>query len=155
MARILPFKRELATRFKELNLKWLEEYFYVEEHDQNLLERCEESIIDAGGHIFFYEQEGEIVGTFALIPHSEGIYELGKMAVEKAFRGQGIGQMMLSFCIDFAKQKHWKELLLYSNRKLHNSLHIYRKFGFREIQMEKNNPYARGDIKMSLRLPDY
>ena len=152
MGRILPYKRELAATFKELNLQWLEEFFYVEQHDQDLLERCEENILEPGGHIFFYESEGLVVGTFALIPHGDGVYELGKMAVEKNYRGKGIGQELLSFCIAFAQEIPCKELLLYSNRKLHNSLHIYRKFGFEEVPIEKDNPYARGNIKMRLKL---
>jgi GNAT superfamily N-acetyltransferase len=152
MGRILPYRHELGARFRDLNLQWLEEFFYVEEHDRVLLEHCEQSILDPGGHIFFYEQNGDVVGTFALIPLNEGIYELGKMAVDKDFRGQGIGQQMLVFCIDFARKNKWQELLLYSNRNLKNSLHIYRKYGFEEVPIEKDNPYERGNIKMSLSL---
>lgn len=152
MGRILPYRQKWAARFRELNLQWLEEYFYVEQHDRDLLDRCQETILDPGGLIFFYEQDNKIVGTFALIPLENGVYELGKMAVEKGYRGQGIGQRLLRFCIDLAKENEWHELLLYSNRKLHNSLHIYRKFGFTEVPLEKANPYARGDIKMSLKL---
>lgn len=54
MDHIKAFKPELATVFRDLNLDWLQEYFYVEPHDRNLLEDCEAQIIGTGGHIFFF-----------------------------------------------------------------------------------------------------
>ncbi|MGI9530791.1 GNAT family N-acetyltransferase [Lutimonas sp.] len=151
MDNIIPYRPELAANFRDLNLEWLEQFFYVEAHDKELLESCQEEIIDQGGSIFFYKNKGQILGTFALIKHQEGVYELGKMAVSTEARGQGIGQEMMEFCISYSKEKKWKKLLLYSSTKLKNSIHIYEKFGFKEIQLDlQNNPYARSDIKMEL-----
>lgn len=50
---IVPFKPNMAKAFKELNLDWLEAFFSVEPHDIELLDHCEESIINKGGFIFF------------------------------------------------------------------------------------------------------
>ena len=148
MTCIIPFRSELASDFKSLNLEWLEEFFYVEEHDRKLLEDCENAIIKPGGHIFFFRDNDETLGTVALIPLDSKSFELGKMGVRKSSRGQGIGQALLGFCISFAKLQGYEKLALYSNRSLENSLHIYRKFGFEEVPLEKDNPYKRGDIKM-------
>ena len=63
-----------------------------------------------------------------------------------------IGQALMRYALDFARSRGWKKLVLYSNRKLENSLHIYRKYGFQEIEMETDNPYSRGEIKMMLGL---
>lgn len=148
MEQIIPFSPALSDHFRDLNLDWLEQYFYVEPHDHELLDHCEEVIINKGGYIFFYEQDGFISGTFALIKISEDVFELGKMAVSKAMRGKGIGQKMLQFCLSFAQQEGWKKLILYSNTSLENSIYIYRKFGFTEVPIDVDNPYARGNIKM-------
>jgi ribosomal protein S18 acetylase RimI-like enzyme len=148
MGKIISFKPELAHLFQDLNLEWLQQYFYVEPHDEELLSQCEEVIINQGGYIFFYEEDGEILGTFALIKISENEYELGKMAVDKKARGKGIGQQMMRFCIGFSQKQSWKRLILYSNTSLENSIYLYRKYGFKEIPIEKNNPYSRGNIKM-------
>lgn len=148
MGEIIPFKPELATYFRDLNLDWLQQYFYVEPHDRDLLDNCEEVIINKGGYIFFYQEGPLISGTFALIKINDGTYELGKMAVNPLARGKGIGQKMMRFCIKFAQDKEWEKLTLYSNTSLKNSIHIYRKFGFIEVPIESNNPYARGNIKM-------
>ncbi len=152
MGKIIPFKKEFAPLFRSLNLEWLAHYFYVEPHDRELLDQCEKMIINQGGHIFFYLEGTDIQGTFALIKISEKEYELGKMAVDKKARGKGIGQQMMQFCISFAKKKEWKKLILYSNTSLENSIHIYKKYEFKEIPIEQNNPYARGNIKMELKL---
>lgn len=152
MANIIPYRSDLAVFFRDLNLEWLEHYFHVEPHDYDLLESSQEMIIDKGGFIFFYELEGKILGTFALIKMSTKVYELGKMAVSSESRGRGIGQEMMEYCIRFCKNKGWSKLLLYSNTRLNNSIYIYKKFGFTEVPLEKDNPYGRGNIKMELKL---
>ena len=152
MGKIIPFKKDYAFAFRDLNLEWLEHYFYVEPHDRELLDKCEEVIIKQGGHIFFYVEADNILGTFALIKISEKEYELGKMAVDKNARGKGIGQHMMQFCVSFAKNMGWSKIILYSNTSLKNSIYIYKKYEFIEIPIEQNNPYTRGNIKMELKL---
>lgn len=149
---IIPFDPEYAKDFASLNVEWLEKYFVVEPHDVDLLERCEETIINKEGYIFFAKVNDEIAGTFALIKLEENIYELGKMAVSPKFQGQKIGQKLMQFCIDFSKEQGWRKLTLYSNRILENAIYIYLKYGFKEINMEEHPPYQRSNIKMELYL---
>ncbi len=153
--KIIPFRPKHANAFKKLNLNWLERYFYVEEKDKELLEKCQESIIDIGGYIFLAEAGNEIVGCFSLIPFRPNILELGKMAVDPKSQGFKVGQQLLVFAIDFAKQQGWKAIVLYSSTKLDTALHVYRKYGFKQIELEKTIPYERSDIKMELKLTDY
>ena len=68
---IIPFRPYLAGYFRDLNLSWLEHYFYVEPKDTELLENCERSIIEKGGYIFFAELNSEIVGCFSFIKIDE------------------------------------------------------------------------------------
>ncbi len=150
--KIIPFERRYTKKFRDLNLAWLDTYFWVEEKDRLLLERCEETIIQPGGSIFFALWDEEVVGCFALIKSEEGIYELGKMAVDPAYQGRQIGQELLNHAIAFAKRGRWKKIVLYSSTKLPSALHIYRKYGFKEVELEKDLPYARSDIKMELPL---
>ncbi len=145
---IIAFKSEFAQDFAKLNIEWLEKYFVVEPHDAALMQRCEETIIDVGGHIFFARVDGSLVGTVALIPMEEKIFELGKMAVSEAFQGMRIGQRLMRYCIDFGREQGWKKLVLYSNTVLENAIYIYRKYGFVEVPQEANPPYARSNIKM-------
>lgn len=149
---IIPFDPKYTKDFAALNVEWLEKYFAVEPHDAELLEQCQETIIDKGGYIFFGQIDDEIVGTFALIKIDSTTYELGKMAVTPKYQGQRLGQQLMEHCMDLAKSQGWKKLVLYSSRRLPNALHIYRKYGFQEVVLEKNSPYQRSDIKMEARL---
>ncbi|SHI75721.1 Acetyltransferase (GNAT) domain-containing protein [Arenibacter nanhaiticus] len=148
--KILPFSSQYAADFKNLNIAWLEQYFYVEPKDINLLENCEETIINKDGFIYFAQYNDEIVGCFALLQLSPTEYELGKMAVTTKYQGLKIGQTLMNFAIEFAHQKQWHKLVLYSSTKLENALHIYRKYGFKEVVLESDIPFDRSDIKMEL-----
>ncbi len=148
---IISFREDYSDHFRDLNIEWLEKFFYVEEHDKEVLNNSKSYIIDKGGHIFFALYQGEVAGTVALMNEDEG-YELSKMAVSPKFQGLKIGQRLMQHCIDFAKKQGWAELLLYSNTKLENAIYIYRKYGFIEVPVQPNSPYARSDIKMVLKL---
>ena len=76
------------------------------------------------------------------------------MAIIPEKRGKNMGQYLMDYCIDFAKIKKLKKLVLYSNTLLENAIHIYMKKGFKEIPVEKNCPYKRSNIKMELQLID-
>lgn len=145
------FKEIYAPYFYELNVEWLRTYFYVEPYDEKVLSHPKEYIIDKGGHLFFAVENDTVLGTVALIAHNDGTFELTKMAVAVNERGKKIGQELLKHCISFAKEQG-KDLLLYSHTKLENAIHIYRKFGFKEVPLEKDNPYERSNIKMLLTL---
>lgn len=148
--RIIPFKPGYAERFRDLNIYWLEKYFRVEEKDRQMLEDCEEQIIKPGGKIFLASLGDQIVGCFALIKLDEGIYELGKMAVDPEYQGKNIGQELMRHAIVYGRRQQWNKIVLYSNSKLSKALHIYSKFGFMEVALEKDLPYIRSDIKMEL-----
>ncbi len=147
---IIPFEPRYAAHFKKLNVAWLKKYFYVEPKDELLLENCQESIIDKGGFIYFARYQHKIAGCFSLIPLSDGTLELGKMAVDPNYQGLKIGQQLLQFAIDLAKEKGYKKLILYSSTRLPTALHVYRKYGFKDIPLEEELPYTRSDIKMEL-----
>lgn len=149
-ATIIPFDPKYAKDFARLNIEWLEKYFVVEPLDKELLEHCEETIINKGGYIFFAKVNDEIAGTFSLIKIDNNIYELGKMAVSPEFQGLKIGQQLLQFCIQFSKEQQWDKVVLYSNTILENAIYIYKKYGFKEIPIEKNPMYKRSNIKMEL-----
>lgn len=149
---IISFEPRYAQDFRDLNIEWLEKYFWVEPHDEEVLGKPEKYIIQPGGNIFFVRDNEKVIGTVALMKMEEGVFELTKMAVVPAAQGKNIGQKLMQHTLDFAKSRGWKKLIIYSNRKLENAIHIYKKYGFKEIPIEENNPYARGDIKMELPL---
>ena len=144
------FSKIDSEKFKSLNLEWLDTYFKVEPIDEKVLNNPEREIIDKGGFIFMIQKNYNTIGTFAFIKKSTKIYEFSKMSISPDERGNGYGNMAMEFLIQFAKNKKWSKLILYSNTKLKNSIHLYKKYGFKEIPLEKNLIYSRGNIKMEL-----
>ena len=150
---IIPFDNRYAINFYELNIEWLKTSFYVEPFDEEVLSNPGTYIINKGGHIFFAKSDETILATVALMPTNDPlIFELTKMAVSPNQRGQKIGQHLLQHCIEFAKENSFKSIMLYSATKLENAIYIYRKFGFKELELETDCPYKRSDIKMELQI---
>ena len=79
-------------------------------------------------------------------------YELTKMAVKPDYRNKGVGKKLLKKCIEYAYSKNYKSIILYSNKKLVNAIHLYKSYGFKEIKMEIKSPYKRANIKMIKKL---
>ena len=148
---IYHYSSALRPFFKTLNEEWLNKFFVVEPYDATLLENCVSEIIEKGGRIFFGKLNGIVIATYALLPPNDGCVELGKMAVTASQQGNGYGQQLLQHAINTAVTQGYKAILLYSNKKLENSIYLYRKFGFKEVPNE-DSPYARGNIKMLLKL---
>lgn len=149
---IVSYMPKFRQAFYDFNIEWLETFFYVEDFDKEVLGDPDRYILDPGGEIFFAVQNDEAIGTVALMPYEEGIYELTKMAVSPEHRAKKVGQLLMQHCIDFTRKKGFNGLLLYSNIILANAIYIYRKYGFKEIEMEKDSPYDRSNIKMILHL---
>lgn len=104
-------------------------------------------IINKGGFIYYAKINNEIVGTVSLLKKTDGVFELGKMAVNAVSQGVGIGTALLEHSINIARQKGIKKLVLYSNTKLESAIHLYKKYGFAKVELEKGLFY-RANIKM-------
>jgi GNAT superfamily N-acetyltransferase len=147
---ILSHKPEYNIHFERLNKAWLEEYFEVEPLDAYVLSNPEEAILKDGGSILFAAWNEKIIGTVALKYISPGIYELTKMAVEKAFQGIGAGKLLCMAAIEKARALNASELILYSQSSLKAAVGIYYKLGFNPVPVDSK--YKRADIKMLLTL---
>ena len=147
----LSFSDSLANEFSQMNLAWVKKYFEVEPADELVLSNPRRNIIDKGGYIFFAKSGDTIAGTFALLKLSDAEFELSKMAVKEDFLGKNIGNALLTFCLQEAKNLGIKKLVLYSNTKLGPAIHLYKKYGFLQVPLN-NSAYKRSDIKMELEL---
>jgi GNAT superfamily N-acetyltransferase len=150
--KVTTYRDDYKKDFAELNLDWIEEYFTVEEMDRKYLENPRESIIDKGGEIFFVVEQQEVKGTCAVIQHSSGIYEIGKMAVVKSSRGKGLGKLLLETAIDYAQQKGANKIIIVSNTRLETAISLYKKYGFETTRLGPDPNYERGNIELTLKL---
>lgn len=148
---IIAYQPGYAKDFYNLNVVWLEKYFYVEPYDKKVLSNPQKYVINTGGFIFFAKYKNEIVGVVALI-NQKTFFELSKMAVSPEYQGLKIGLSLMNFCVEFARNQQWESITLYSHRKLVPAICLYRKIGFKEVEVEKEVHYERANIKMLLEL---
>jgi len=151
MTEIIPYKPEFKQAFKELNIAWLEKYFYVEKYDLEVLSNPEKYILDKGGNIYFILENEIPKGVVALMINEYDELELTKMGMDESAKGKGYGNLLMKHCIEEAQKTKKNELFLYSNTKLGPAIHLYKKYGFMEIPVGKSE-YERCNIKMKLEL---
>ena len=145
---IVEYKESYADSFKALNIAWLNKFFEIEPVDEEVLSHPVKNIIDKGGNIFFAIIDGHPIACFALIKeHEEGVYELSKMAVSEVHQGKKIGNQLLEFCFEEAKRMGAIRVILFSNTILKPAIHLYKKYGFKEIDLD-GAVHKRANIKM-------
>lgn len=147
MIKIIDYREELKEHIRMLNYEWLQKYFKVEPNDVISLADPKGQILDKGGYIFYASYNEEIVGVVALLKIEEDVFELAKMAVTEKYQGLKLGKILIEHCFAFSTQLGIRKLVLYSNRQLAPAIHLYKKYGFYEIELEPGH-YERANIKM-------
>jgi len=145
--KVIPYDPKYKEDFIEMNRAWISEMFVIEEEDIRELENIE-PYIDNGGQIFFALDENDAVMACCMIaPREDGDWEIMKFAAKGMYTGTGAGSACLKACIDYARERQIPKIIIVSNRKCVQAVHLYRKFGFTEIPVDKERfPFERADI---------
>lgn len=80
----------------------------------------------AGLHVLACLTDGVAVATGRLLPDGQ----IGRMAVRRPWRGQGVGGAMLALLIEEARERSLAKVML--NAQV-SALGFYRAFGFKEV----------------------
>ena len=88
------------------------------------------------------EKDGEIVGSAFLVARSKTVAQLRLMLVEPKARGLGIGARLVDECVDFAREKGYRKITLWTNSILLAARHIYTKAGFRLVHKERHHSFG-------------
>jgi GNAT superfamily N-acetyltransferase len=152
--RIRPFQPGDEPAFRRLNEEWISKHFGLEETDRITLGDPWGKVINPGGHIFLAVAGSEAIGCCALIAMEPGVFELAKMAVTERCQGRGIGRKVLEYTVAQARALGARKLLLETNSKLENAIHLYEAIGFRHVPAERRtpSPYARSNVQMEMEL---
>jgi GNAT superfamily N-acetyltransferase len=148
--RITSYNKKYKADFEKLNREWIEEFFQMEDEDFHTLQNPESYVIQKNGEIFFAINDQIVIGTAAMIPFSEDVFELAKMSVTKNFQGKGVGKLLLKRCIQFAQERNANEIFLLTNDILKPALNLYLSCGFVIKNKYDDERYERGNTKMNL-----
>lgn len=150
---IVPYHPKYKDSFIEMNRAWISEMFVIEDEDIKELGNIE-PYIDNGGQIFFaLDEHGTVLACCMIAPREDGDWEIMKFAAKGRYTGTGAGSACLKACIDYAKERKIKKVIIVSNRRCVQAVHLYRKFGFTEVPVDKKKfPFERADIAFELRI---
>ncbi|EEG28750.1 acetyltransferase, GNAT family [[Clostridium] methylpentosum DSM 5476] len=153
--KVVFYDPKYKNDFIEMNKSWIEDMFKLEDEDIREMENIE-PYIENGGQIFFSIDDNERVMACCMIaPREDGDWEIMKFAARGMYTGTGAGSACLKACIDYAKEMQLKKIIIVSNKKCEHAIHLYRKFGFEEVPVDKEKfPFDRADIAFELYLND-
>lgn len=147
---IIPFEEKYRQDFIDFNTDWIITNFgFLEEHDKETFEKIDDEL-KAGAMIFFAVKNGTALATCMATPMEGGTWEICKLGSNKNMPHKGAGSAVFEAAMQWALDHGAERLFILSNSKLKPALHIYKKFGFKEIKLN-DYEYARGDIAFEYR----
>lgn len=144
---IVSYDKKYEADFKRLNYGWLDRFFEREEADKEVLENVDKYV--GGGSLIYFALDGDVVvATCMVMPYGDGEWEIMKLATDPDFGGKGAGSAVFKACMDACIERGAKKIKIISNTRLKPALHIYEKFGFKEVPLDDElHGYARADIQ--------
>ncbi|KPK72864.1 MAG: hypothetical protein AMJ84_03270 [Acidithiobacillales bacterium SM23_46] len=96
-------------------------------------------------HVLAFAENGEAIGTGRLLPSGH----IGRMAVLRAYRGQGVGRALLASLLDAARANGHAEVTLSAQTQV---IGFYQRMGFLpvgEVYREAGIPHQRMRLGLS------
>ncbi len=92
------------------------------------------------GRLYIAYYDKELAGCIGLKRIDRQNCEMKRLYVRPQFRGKQIGNQLISKIIIDAKQIGYSYMLLDTLPFLQNAIHMYKKYGFYEIERYNDNP---------------
>jgi len=88
-----------------------------------------------GGYFAVLESaEGNVIGTAGIYPLAEpGVCELRKMYLDSAYRGQGLGRLLLEDALAWACAQNYRRVVLETASVLKDAIRLYESYGFQPM----------------------
>lgn len=156
--------RQDAKAFYELNMSWLKQYFadQINAYDLAILEHPKEWAEQNHGEVYLAISvsndlvkkipEKSVIGAVAIKWHDQNEAEVLKLAVAEHCRGKGVGQQLLQYCMNRAKQQGMKKVFLETASCLKTAQYLYEKNGFVSKSAPRKSLYDRADVYMEKQL---
>lgn len=143
--KILEYDSRYKESFIQFNTDWIVDNFgFLEKEDIETFEKIDEDLKN-GAMIYFAVENDVPLATCMAKPMNGETWEICKLASNKNREHKGCGSAVFEAAVQWAIDQGAKRLFILSNRKLKPAIHIYEKYGFKEIELD-DYEYIRGDI---------
>lgn len=149
---IIKYEEKYRQDFIDLNTAWVERFFVMEQEDRDILSHIED-FLKKDGMIFFAVEDEKVLATCMVYPFGNNIWEICKLAASGQHTGTGAGSAVFKACMDYAIAHGAEKITLISNHILTQALHIYEKFGFKRIALDRGGEYERADVQCEYIVP--
>lgn len=116
-----------------------EEYLKVQNYDEEL-EDLEMKYGMPTGRLLLAYYDNNLAGCIGLKKIDEANCEMKRLYVRPQFRGKHIGDYLVKEMIKSAKEIGYSHMLLDTLPFLQSAVHMYKKYGFYEIESYNNSP---------------
>ena len=92
------------------------------------------------------ELDGQRVGSVYCVRRSEEVAQLRLFFVDREARGRGIGSRLVDHCIDFARVRGYRRMMLSTVSPLESARRIYDAAGFTQTKEEPDPAFPEGTV---------
>lgn len=96
--------------------------------------------------LWIADRGGEIAGSVYIVPagatEAAGTAQLRMLYVEPAFRGQGVGRLLVEEAVRFSREAGYDRVILWTQDCLSTARHIYQKAGFTLLREERHQSFG-------------
>jgi DNA-binding MarR family transcriptional regulator/N-acetylglutamate synthase-like GNAT family acetyltransferase len=89
------------------------------------------------------ELGGEVVGSVFLVRKSKAVAKLRLLVLDPKARGQGLGKRLTQACLQFAREKGYRKVVLWTQSHLAAARAIYKAEGFVKTASEKHRSFGK------------
>lgn len=114
-------------------------YLEIQNYDSEL-EHLEDKYGLPYGRLYIVKVENKVVGCIGLRKIDDENCEMKRLYVRPEFRGHKIANKLVTLIIDDAKKIGYKHMLLDTLPFLEEAIHLYKNFGFYEIEKYNSSP---------------
>lgn len=126
MVNIRSYEESYNKAINDFIISIYVEEFGFEEHREEIEKHNNEIYKKSDGKLWIaLNEKNEIVGTIALLKHSDDNVELKKFYVRKDYRGQGVSKALYEKVMDMCEKSGFKRIFLGTYERLETAIQFY------------------------------
>lgn len=103
--------------------------------------------------VWIVETLSKMVGFLLLMHRPENQAQLRYFILDREFRGNGLGRILMKEWMDFYDEKGYSGAYLYTTSGLDAAVHLYESFGFQKVSEKNSGEFGVPLKEILFRLP--